>query len=618
METFVENFTKYRNTDQLVPFWKRIKEEEWDVLVLVTRKGYWIYQLLADSYEEVRIEEKPVYSDRYLTKALDRSFLNEKKVCLVDDTMSSGRNLFRFFCVLKKEGITEIVPYVYALNTEFPQDNIWESLGGIYSDVFGVQYSDAPKEVDAFIQDYLKRLRCYRYLSPANMTDVCLKETELFQNTLCPMVIDLPMLVSRQENGNVLKDSFKLSKTQFHNLCEGNENWTYIENVYGGNENTSSADFIKGRLHMPVQCNYFEYQDDTTRMLCNYFLESLVVKCKYRVDEDQNYYITFTPFAIVRSFEKKDLLKLFEHLFKETKYKEKVEECLNKEDNEFIWNNILRSVIYALSLYVGQKFQLLLSSFGINQSGYDWIQIGHNSEELFVDTIKNLKVSDDMLRDIADSYTKEDSNHGTIQFLRGQNTYRASKAYEDICHLVRKTTEEKEKGKEKFTDVEEIKTTLRDKYYFRTEEDLKRKTVNLILLMLEISVIGNYIQVTEDKVERLFRHGENSELLLSDDGMLSYVCAEVIYIASRGDEFDQYFDEFYQEMNCYLKENQFFENGFSEDFFEKNMDYYKTVPREELHMKIMGKKFLLEYMDDQMDAVHNKAIDVVEQLMGGE
>jgi hypothetical protein len=370
-----------------------------------------------------------------------------------------------------------------------------------------------------------------------------------------------------------------------------------------------SEDYISGRLQIPVQCSYFEYQDDRIRTLYDSFLEGLVVKCKYEKDEDQNYHIVFTPFAIVRSFEKKDLLGLFTLIFANTPYGEKLEERVNADD-DYVWVNIFRSVVFALSLYVGQKFRLLLKACGINQSGYDWNLIVHNSDQSFIDAMKDLELSDSFMQSIADACGKTAASRNDITFSKGQNAYRASKAYEDICYLVR--------GTNKIADIETIEATLRDKYYFKKEDDLRRKTINLILIMLEISVLGNHINVTKDKVARAFRHGENSELLLSDDGMLSYVCAEVLYVAGRSDGFKKYYNDFYQMMNRYLTEKHYFVNGFSEDSFKKNMKDYENTPEEELHIKIMNKNFLLEHLDDQLGEVHNAAIEVVEQLMGGE
>lgn len=614
MEKLVEEFIKDRNASQMLSFIKSLKAKDWDILFLVTRKGFWIYQLLADYDEAARLENPGVYSDRYLLKATDRSFLRGKKIYLVDDTMSSGYNLFRYFCILKKEEAKEIIPVVYALNTEFPRESIWENWDRIYYKINGIKGEIDEKKrrmAKEARQDFLKCLQCYRYLSPQNISSLCMRETELFQKTLCPMVIDLPMLVSHSENGKVFRDNFVLSEERFRKLCAGAEHWEYHSNVYGRNNGRNLENSLNGRLKIPVQCDYFEYHDDIISRLYDYFLINLVVKCKYIVDSDGKYHVVFTPFAIVRSFQKPELKEVFERIFGNTQYGNVITGQLDSAGSDYAWTAALRSIIYAFSLYVGGKFQELLGSVGISETGYDWKLTEQNSEEIFINTMKALDMSDAIVKDIVD-YCVSSVPCGKFCYT-GSQKYSEELAYEDIRLLVTGKNSQENRG----VSIEKIEEILTSKYCFTDYNECMRKITGLILIMLEISVLGNCIQVTDSTVERGFKHGENSELLLSDTGVLCYLCAEVLYISGGKSGYRKYFDQYFEKMIDFLNKNNYFKKGYSEEQFNLNVFEFQAVPDDDLHMKIMEKRFLLENLEEDLECVHEYAIDVTEQMMGG-
>lgn len=616
MEKYILEFSKGRNSGKILSFFKALKNKDWEILFLVTRKGFWVYQLLSNSFEEIRLENRNVYSDRYLMKALDRTFIKGKKIYLVDDTMSSGYNLFRYFCILIKEGADKVIPMVYALNTEFPRETMWKKMDSIFFDVYGISDKSDDKnkkKAEELRQEFMKCLRCYQYLAPKNISALCIEETELFQRMLCPLAIDLPMLVAKSENGSILKDFFVLSRNKFQSLRSETDNWQYITNVYGGNIQNNQKYQFESKLDIPIQCNYFEYHNDDIEKLRDYFLQNLVVKCKFNEDEDGRYHVIFTPFAIVRSFQKIDLYNIFTIIFGNTAYGRRVFQALEHDNSEFVWTAVLRSVIFALSLYVGNKFKDLLQSVGILEVGYDWNLIEKNSEKIFIDTMRELSIDDLVIRNILNYYIRIDNKERVQIYNTGVQEYFADFAYEEIRLLVTQNNQKQNS----IISLEEIEEKLAATYLFFNAEEQRRKITDLILIMLEISVVSNCVQVLDGEVRRGFKHGENSELLLSKTATLSYACAEVLYISCGKSDYKTYFDEYNSKMQDFFEKNKYFEGEYSKSQYDRNMEEYKIIPEEDLHLKIMGKKFLLEDMEESLQIAHEYAIDVIDTLIRG-
>lgn len=611
-------------------FFKKLQGKKWDYLFLVTRKGYWSYKLLVHADNGLCLGKQNVYSDRFLMKASNRGFLKGKKVFLVDDTMTHGYSLFRYFCIMKKEEAEEIIPAVYALSTEFPRETIKERMVKIYYEVYGLH----PSEKNAYAalkarEEFIKNLYCYRYLNQDNISKLCLAETKLFQKTLCPFVIDLPMLVSRKEDGKVLDDYFVMEKKKFEILRKGTEEWSYVPNASGINpedEINPIENCVDSRMDTVIQCGYFEYHNIWTEKLEKTFLQNAIVKCKYDVDEEGNYRLIFIPFAIVRSCKKTELWDIFQVLLGDTDYGKMINA---KKDGltDYDWIGIFRSVIYVLSLYISEEFQKYLYNAGISDTGYDWEIILENSESVFCDSMKMLQ------KNIITQITALDTLHvlqsETVKEKPDVNgeykdTFSLNDAYKNISQLVKAQNYSNIKTEDKyeiqiyqkgFLSIEDMEQWLFSNYFFSDAVQKRRGITSIIELMLETSVCGNYVYVTEDTIIRGFRHGENSDLLLSKEELLCHICVDVLYISLGRDEYIKHREAFLRNMQNILNEKGIFDEDISETVFERYLSMALSVAPEDVHYKVMGKRFLVRNLNDpKLKYVQKIAIDEAEKI----
>ena len=87
---------------------RNTEQTEKPILILITRKGYWLFRLLYDEWcdestVDLRIfNQFTIYSDRYLTKVIEPEIFEGKKVLIFDDIMVHGNNLFYYYVMLEK------------------------------------------------------------------------------------------------------------------------------------------------------------------------------------------------------------------------------------------------------------------------------------------------------------------------------------------------------------------------------------------------------------------------------------------------------------------------------------------------------------------------------------
>ncbi len=608
MKEAVKIFLADKNANQVPQFFQILKSEVSDYIFLVTRKGFWVYTVLGEEDKNMRFVKSHIYTDRYLLKATDHKFVNGKTVILADDTLSNGFNLFRYYCILKKAGSKRIIPAVYALSTEFPRSTLDEKMLDIYYDIYGIEQKDKElEEIKArkVWKEFKEVLYCYRYLCQENISLLCIQEVKLFQQSLCPFVVDLPMMVTKEKGGSVLRDHFVLSNEQFHRLCGGNEHWNYVPNIYeiytpvaeerDGGDNQRSV----------IQCNYFEYQDVEINRLKTAFLQNAVVKCKY-VEEGNQYRIVFTPFAIVKSFDKKALWKTFLSLLQDTPYGKQLEqkESLDRYD----WIGVFRAVIYALSLYVGEEFRQYLKLNEIYKSGYDWQIMDNIAESSFINSMKQMWRTGVNLSKItiSDLGVNQDRNCK----LNTQNekfTYK--RAYTRIKNRIA------DRGKNESVYIEDLENELDQYYRFLDDCEKRRGFSSILLMMLENSTCSNYISITDDYVKRGFRHGENSALLLSRSEKLCHICSDVLYISFGLDFFIKKISEFLEIMqHIIFNGHDYDEEDIYEDEFQTYSLIIKGIAREDVHYKMMGKRFLVRNLQGLEQKVQNQAIDVAQKF----
>lgn len=606
----IGKFLQKDNMEGMHPFFLKLKEEEWDVLFLVTRKGFWLYLLMQDEFEDAKITGRKVFSDRYLLKAQDLSIVRGKTVYLVDDTMSRGNMLFRYFCILEMEGAKRVIPAVYSLSIEFHDKGLYESLYQIYYRVHGIEEGEETEKDKLLAEETRKKfnrnLYCQQYLKQEEISTFCLAETELFQKMLCPMVIDLPMLVAKKKGGNILKDNFLLKEQEFHKLTQGSKDWKYVRNVYGEDASPQTGSYVKSYLDTPIQCNYFEYHDQWTESLEGSILHNMVVKCKFNIDEGGKYHIIFTPFAIVQSCQKDTLKQIFRKLFENTDYGKDLLKEIEEKDSENIWISAFRAVIFALSLYVGDKFISYMKDLGIQEVGYDWEIMKMNSEPIFIEAMKQVKGVEvcERISDVLFEGQRNINKNRTVEKVIEK--YSLERAYEDIRMWI---VEKENIDILSFEDIEEM---LSSQYSFSDDSQRRRGITSVILLALETSICSNFIKVSQNKVVRGFRHGENSKLLVTDTGIMCYACAEALYICVGEENYEIKVDNFFRDIRNYMEDNGYFKY-FSKKDFERCSLYFRKK-REGLRCEMRAKHYLLNRLDDNSKIIQTYAINKAEGL----
>ena len=115
----------YHTIDKIEEYLEKlINEYEINIIIEITRKGYWVTKL-ADRKVNRRLSKlmknKKIrrISDRYLMKCLDFDEFKDKSILIFDDTMNNGNLLFFYYALLKEKGAKKVIPCVYALNTHY-------------------------------------------------------------------------------------------------------------------------------------------------------------------------------------------------------------------------------------------------------------------------------------------------------------------------------------------------------------------------------------------------------------------------------------------------------------------------------------------------------------------
>lgn len=592
----------------LFGFYEKLRKEQEErnyILLLVTRKGFWMYYLLlGDRIKEKFVPDREVVTDRFLMKTLERNMFGDRAICLVDDTLSNGYSLFRYYCILKREGVKSISPWVYALSTEFPRDSLQVEMKRIYREIFpGEDDENAEKAYGEFASS----LRCYRYMSQGKISRFCLREVEFFQEKLCPMVVNLPMMVGISDGGKITRDNFLLDAARFARLTEGDANWRYFQNVYGCGNQDAAPYRVAGYLSCDIQCNYFEYTDSVVEDLRQSILQSMVVKCKYNIDDEGYYHIVFTPFAIVRSLEKTELKEMFRCLLQGTEYGDRLVDGLENSESEFLWTAAMRSVVYVLSLYAGERFREYLGKFGIAEAGYDFDIMKYNSDPQFIRDVQKIDTVQ-RVSELCDKHIL--ANRKNSLSCKPGIPPMMTEIYEVIHLNIAISSEENHKDNndnDADLDIEGIEKVLTERFAFNSEEELSNAVTSIILLMLEISVFGNYIRIRDKQVWRGFRHGENTKILLPKSGRLCYVCAEALFITLKEQGYRDYLSEFLESMKEYMQETGFFTESCDRENFNQYCNWFLKT-RNDARFQILGKECLLDKLDEDEKKLHSYAI----------
>lgn len=636
---------KIRNAilELLNEYIKRNKEKDKDhtnlpILVSITRKGYWLFRMLFDEYEEHKWElaendplhvfgEFEIYSDRYMTKILDgivpddknptavKLLFENRQILLFDDVMIRGDNLFYHYVMLSSWG-ADVTPLTLECDRSF-----WEK----YSDnvtkrnAFKKFYPEHEELFPQAINDFWNKQRAYAafrfWMTPEDLANDSVYELLLFQKKLCPMTIDLPIIAESACADNQKTHRYvTLQTSMWEKLKAKQRDWFFVENISQ----------IKGSYH--VNASFFEGITCLQELSLWGEIEDCTVKCKYNEPANDKIKIVFVPQVIVKSMSYFQVVELFCRLYEQTDYGNEIKKTINRllgepvdeDNNEFpkekmlllmekncnFYRALYRANILYFSLYVGKQFEEFLIENEIYKKNdlvldFDWEFMKHHSPQKLIDTLKKLAEHPEIMKQrlLIRNMKKETHIHKEV----------IDKNWKAALYCVREWLAE-----ERFEDnndfehiltIEWMENSLSNVIPDMNLEERRLVVTRIILLCQEESCFRNYI-VNDTKnglVKRGFRPGENAVKILGETAkqVVPYIYA--LYIRTGAKDFYEYYDSFIEKLNTYFYHERFLEYGldpYSLYFFE---DFFQTEPEGSIwsiEKKLAQVRYLLaDYLD---------------------
>lgn len=636
---------KIRNAilELLNEYIKRNKEKDKDhtnlpILVSITRKGYWLFRMLFDEYEEHKWElaendplhvfgEFEIYSDRYMTKILDgivpddknptavKLLFENRQILLFDDVMIRGDNLFYHYVMLSSWG-ADVTPLTLECDRSF-----WEK----YSDnvtkrnAFKKFYPEHEELFPQAINDFWNKQRAYAafrfWMTPEDLANDSVYELLLFQKKLCPMTIDLPIIAESACADNQKTHRYvTLQTSMWEKLKAKQRDWFFVENISQ----------IKGSYH--VNASFFEGITCLQELSLWGEIEDCTVKCKYNEPANDEIKIVFVPQVIVKSMSYFQVVELFCRLYEQTDYGNEIKKTINRllgepvdeDNNEFpkekmlllmekncnFYRALYRANILYFSLYVGKQFEEFLIENEIYKKNdlvldFDWEFMKHHSPQKLIDTLKKLAEHPEIMKQRLLIRNMKKETHIYKEVI--------DKNWKAALYCVREWLAE-----ERFEDnndfehiltIEWMENSLSNVIPDMNLEERRLVVTRIILLCQEESCFHNYI-VNDTKnglVKRGFRPGENAVKILGETAkqVVPYIYA--LYIRTGAKDFYEYYDSFIEKLNTYFYHERFLEYGldpYSLYFFE---DFFQTEPEGSIwsiEKKLAQVRYLLaDYLD---------------------
>lgn len=636
---------KIRNAilELLNEYIKRNKEKDKDhtnlpILVSITRKGYWLFRMLFDEYEEHKWElaendplhvfgEFEIYSDRYMTKILDgivpddknptavKLLFENRQILLFDDVMIRGDNLFYHYVMLSSWG-ADVTPLTLECDRSF-----WEK----YSDnvtkrnAFKKFYPEHEELFPQAINDFWNKQRAYAafrfWMTPEDLANDSVYELLLFQKKLCPMTIDLPIIAESACADNQKTHRYVTMQTSmWEKLKAKQRDWFFVENISQ----------IKGSYH--VNASFFEGITCLQELSLWGGIEDCTVKCKYNEPANDEIKIVFVPQVIVKSMSYFQVVELFCRLYEQTDYGNEIKKTINRllgepvdeDNNEFpkekmlllmekncnFYRALYRANILYFSLYVGKQFEEFLIENEIYKKNdlvldFDWEFMKHHSPQKLIDTLKKLAEHPEIMKQRLLIRNMKKETHIYKEVI--------DKNWKAALYCVREWLAE-----ERFEDnndfehiltIEWMENSLSNVIPDMNLEERRLVVTRIILLCQEESCFRNYI-VNDTKnglVKRGFRPGENAVKILGETAkqVVPYIYA--LYIRTGAKDFYEYYDSFIEKLNTYFYHERFLEYGldpYSLYFFE---DFFQTEPEGSIwsiEKKLAQVRYLLaDYLD---------------------
>lgn len=599
-------------------FLVKLNNEIWDVnnnpskknavLLLNTRKGYWIYKVFEKNTEDVHDIE--LYSDRYVRKIVNVSKLKDKFIYLVDDSLSQGESLLETYRLLNELGIDQkmIFPVVYALSFDID----------IAEKVENARRAGQSSEVY-----FWEKLNYFIRMSDTEIGDLCMKQTEVLQKEGIPFVIDLPFFYDVRTDDFAMDFKIQMTKGQIEKLKNGDDRWQFHENSYVFNEKEMFPSFI------------IQMKDTNLIQITSQFAVDFVIEGIYVEREQNDIQVILIPFAILRSMDKDYLCELWENLFfdcKNPEYLVETDELTDDSVSQNILRGRYRECVYFLSMYVGECFRnYMKSAIGIELEYNYHIMEDHYPEE-FIKIVHKLnekmrydsEIVYKRLKTISEKRNTVKENYGQLCLIKGEREpYNASKAYKMLVQELRNKKNRYLQWRKEpdgmimdpVLSIEEIKSLMRYSFSFQSLEQEQYALTCSIVTMLNLSICSNKIIICKDGViKRGFRYGENSDLLLPFLH-LYYFWAVVLLITKVGmEEASRCYDDFASAFRKWMLKDDTLKDEISQDIFEDNRQYFAEALKNE--SSIYNKSSLLEpYYHYELTETRMECMNKIEEFV---
>ena len=252
---------------------KSVAAEDYDYYIFISRKCYYYTKLIASRNEENFSIPVDSLRDRDILKGVNLSSLNGKKILLIDDTFHSGATIENVLRCFPGDGERPKIDIaVFCLTPR------------------GLKNLKTNKALKGCRKSYCK------LFTGEQMSRMTLCELQGIQQSLYPYVIDLPVF-----------KKIELPYSAFELLTDERKlGWEFHE--------------YKVELGDRVYQNgFFSYSNDFLEEKLGDSLHDMVVKCRYRIEENDNGLVVqcrFVPFVMLRSVSYEKMKELCESLFR--------------------------------------------------------------------------------------------------------------------------------------------------------------------------------------------------------------------------------------------------------------------------------------------------------------
>lgn len=588
-------------------------QKEWDVIIFLTRKGYWLYRM-ACWYLGIKFPEgKVVVSDRKIDKGDIQEIRNQAGkedavVYIVDDTLSTGVTAYRIYDLITKEWKkADVFPVACFLAV---------SVGEMKK----MLLAGSNEEADASYEQFIENLGYFYKASPEELGRFSYEQAMIAQRELVPYVVDLPFMVDETYNPNEEITCFErkfdkdgnrrysvLTNQDFTRLCRGNQDWKYVDNTYTFADNTI------------IHTGFFRYYGEELNSILQDAALNMVIKCRYEDLENKQKALVFTPFVMLKSASYSDIWDAFETIFRYSpKYMWRNIECQKFEESSYykyivsrrrekgeenIGLNIFRGVIYFFSYYLGRVFaQWLEDDFGILLK-YDESFMHENSGQEFVGFISDLQ--NVAVHDYLSCFDKIEpwtAEHCSISVNNDRKLEKSGESFEELVYTVvymEVIARKRKNHRDGCFTIEEMERILKEQFIFETEENLRVILTKVLLRMLDTSVIGNRVWYQGRTIYRGFRYGENSDIMLPFFNSYLFFGVDSFYRRLGWDDkqniknvFFENVHRLFDEMGDMLRKNGYMGYIVTENCFRNNEIYFRDS-REILSNIIENKRFLM-------------------------